>query len=149
MTDITKDIWRWYHNVSECNYHIQITIKYRRAVLDKAVIHTILEALKGFKERFAIDIHEIGFDENHIHILCQFLPKYSGGRVIGWIKTLTATPCLKLPGIKAQLWGGEFWTDGYYISTISNRGSRKTIENYIRNQGRKSAIAQLQMFPLE
>ena len=149
MTDITKDIWRWYHNVSECNYHIQITIKYRRSVLEKNVIEAILEALKGFKERFAIDIHEIGFDENHVHILCQFLPKYSGGRVIGWIKTLTATAALKVPDIKAQLWGGEFWTDGYYISTISNRGNRKTIENYIRNQGRKSAVDQLTMFSLE
>jgi len=148
VTDITKDIWRWYHNVSECNYHIQLTIKYRRAVLEPKVIDTILEALKGLKERFAIDIHEIGFDENHIHILCQFLPKYSAGQVIRWIKTLTAKPCLQLPEIKAQLWGGEFWTDGYYVGTISNRGSRKTIEEYIRKQGRKPEQAQLRMFTL-
>ena len=149
MVDITNDIWRWYHNVSECNYHIQLTIKYRRAVLDPRVIATIKEVLQGFKDRFAIDIHEIGFDQNHVHILCQFLPKYSAGRVIGWIKTLTATPCLQLPEIKSQLWGGEFWTDGYYISTISNRGNRKVIEKYIQNQGRKSLLNQLQMFSLE
>jgi len=149
MTDITRDIWRWYHNVAECNYHIQITIKYRKAVLEPKIITTILEALKGFKERFAVDIHEIGFDENHVHILCQFLPKYGGGQVIRWIKTFTATPCLKFPDVKEQLWGGEFWTDGYYIGTISNRGNRKTIENYIRKQGRKSAVNQLQMFSLE
>ena len=149
MVDISNDIWRWYHNVSECNYHIQLTIKYRKAVLDPRVINIIKEVLQGFKDRFAIDIHEIGFDQNHVHILCQFLPKYSAGRVIGWIKTLTATPCLKLPEIKSQLWGGEFWTDGYYISTISNRGNRKVIEKYIQNQGRKSLLNQLQMFSLE
>jgi putative transposase len=148
MVDITKDIWRWYHNVSECNYHIQLTIKYRKAVLDPEVITIIKETLRGFKERFAIEIHEIGFDQNHVHILCQFLPKYSAGDVIRWIKTLTATPCLKLPEIKSQLWGGEFWTDGYYISTISNRGNRKVIEKYIQNQGRKSVLNQLQMFSL-
>ena len=149
MTNIEGKLWRWYHNVSECNYHIQLTIKYRRAVLEPRVIETIKDVLSGFKERFAINIHDIGFDENHIHILCQFLPKYSGGQVIRWIKTLTATPCLKLPEVKSQLWGGEFWTDGYYIGTVSNRGTRKTIEEYIRKQGRKPEDTQLTMFPLQ
>ncbi len=100
MTNISDSTWRWYHNVSECHYHIQLTIKYRRSVLEPRVIETIKTILSGFKERFAIDIHEIGFDQNHIHILCQFLPKYSAGQVIRWIKTLTATPCLKLPEVK-------------------------------------------------
>ena len=149
MPDISKDIWRWYHNVSECNYHIQLTIKYRRVVLEQKVIDAILEVLKDFKEHFAIEIHKIGFDENHVHILCQFLPKYSGGQVIRLIKTLTAKPCLKIPEVKAQLWGKEFWTDGYYIGTVSNRGDRKTIEEYIKKQGKKPEDVQLQLFDLE
>jgi len=148
MPDISRNVWRWYHNVSECNYHIQLTIKYRRAVLEQKVIDTILEALKGIKERFAIEIHKIGFDENHIHILCQFLPKYSGGQVIRLIKTLTSKPCLKIPEVKSQLWGGEFWTDGYYIGTVSNRGNKKTIEDYIKKQGRNLKDVQLKMFDL-
>jgi len=48
MTKIDTDLWRWYHNVSECHYHIQITIKYRRAVLEQLVIETILETLKDY-----------------------------------------------------------------------------------------------------
>src|SRR3989344_3542545 len=149
MPNIEGNLWRWYHNVSECNYHIQLTIKYRRAVLEPKVIDTIKDVLKGFKERFAINIHDIGFDQNHIHILCQFLPKYSGGQVIGLIKSLTAKPCLKLPEVRSQLWCGEFWTDGYYIGTVSNRGNRKTIEEYIRKQGRKPEHIQLTMFSLQ
>ncbi len=148
MTNIDGDVWRWYHNVSECNYHIQLTIKYRRAVLEPQVINTILETLKGFKERFAINIHNIGFDENHIHILCQFLPVYSGGQVIRLIKTLTAKRCLKIPSVKEQLWGGSFWTDGYYIATVGNRGTRQTIEHYIEKQGTKPEDTQLKMFDL-
>ena len=148
MTKIDTDLWRWYHNVSECHYHIQITIKYRKAVLEQSVIDTILEHLKGFKERFAIDIHKIGFDENHLHILCQFLPKYSGGQVVGLIKKLTARPCLKILSVKTELWGGEFWTDGYYIATVSSRGSKETIERYIEKQGRKPQDIQLKMFDL-
>jgi putative transposase len=149
MVNVDGNLWRWYHNVSECNYHIQLTIKYRRAVLEPKVVDTIKNVLKEFKEQFAINIHDIGFDENHIHILCQFLPKYSGGDVIRYIKTFTAKACLKLEEVQEQLWENEFWTDGYYIGTVSNRGNRKTIEEYIRKQGRKPEDVQLKLFSLE
>ena len=148
MPKIDTDLWRWYHNVSECHYHIQVTIKYRKVVLNNEVIECIKNTLKDFKERFAIDIYKIGFDENHVHILCQFLPKYSGGQVIGMIKKLTAIPCLKIPDVKRQLWGGEFWTDGYYIGTVSNRGSKETILRYIEKQGRNPKNVQLKLFNL-
>ena len=148
MPKIDTDLWRWYHNVSECHYHIQITIKYRKAVLNNEVIECIKNTLQGFKERFAIDIYKIGFDENHVHILCQFLPKYSGGQVIGMIKKLTAILCLKIPSVKTQLWGGEFWTDGYYIGTVSNRGTKDTILRYIEKQGKNPKDVQLKLLNL-
>jgi len=149
MPKIDTELWRWYHNVSECHYHIQLTIKYRRSVLEKEVIESIKETLNGFKERFAIDIYKLGFDQNHVHIICQFLPKYSGGQVIGMIKKLTARPCLKIPSVKQELWGGEFWTDGYYIGTISNRGTKDTILKYVEKQGRNRKDVQLKLFDLE
>ena len=49
----------------------------------------------------------------------------------------------EFPEIKEELWGGEFWTDGYYIATVSGRGSKKVIENYIKSQGREQDIKQL------
>jgi putative transposase len=53
-----------------------------------------------------------------------------------------------VPEIKKELWGGEFWTDGYYIGTVSGRGDRRVIENYIRKQGRPEDIQQLRLFDL-
>lgn len=147
MIDLENDIWHWYHNVSECYYHIQITIKYGRSVLDKQVQSVIIETLEEFKERYAIEISEIGFDQNHVHILCRFLPKYSGGQVIRTIKSITSKQVFaKLPYTKKELWGGEFWTDGYYIATISGKGNKFVIEQYIRNQGREKHLKQLKLF---
>jgi hypothetical protein len=34
----------------------------------------------------------------------------------------------------------------YYIGTVSGRGDRKIIENYIKNQGREEDIKQLKLF---
>ena len=79
MVKITEDIWYWHHNVSDCQYHIQLTIKYRRSVFQEEIETEMLSILKGFKERYYIDVQTVGYDKNHVHILCRFLPKYSGG----------------------------------------------------------------------
>ena len=54
----------------------------------------------------------------------------------------------KAPEVKKQLWGGEFWTDGYYIATVSGKGDKKVIEQYIKNQGRTADLKQLKLFEL-
>ena len=145
MVNLEGDIWYWYHNISECYYHIQLTIKYRKALLNQRVQQVIVDTLKEFKERYDIEVTTVGFDR--IHILCRFLPKYSGGQVVRTIKSITGRQIFsKVPEVKKQLWGGEFWTDGYYIATISGRGNKEVIEKYIRNQGRDADIDQLDLF---
>ena len=147
--NINQEIWHWYHNVSECYYHIQLTIKYRKSLFCKKIEKIMSDRMSGFKERYAIDITQVGFDQNHVHLLLRFLPKYSGGQVVRLIKsTVSRTIFKKAPEVKAELWGGEFWTDGYYIATISGRGNRKIIEDYIVNQGRKQDVRQLRLFEL-
>ncbi len=147
----SKDsLWHWYHNVSECYYHIQLTIEYRKSLFNKKVEGIILETVKGFKERYAIEISHIGFDENHVHFLLRFLPKYSGGQIIKLIKSITAQQIFnQAPEVKEELWGGEFWTDGYYIATVSGKGNKAVIEKYIENQGsEKVNPKQLRLFEL-
>ena len=109
----------------------------------------MLESMGGFRERYEIEIQQVGFDQNHVHILCRFLPKYSGGKVIRLIKSITSRNIFKeVPEVKKALWGGEFWTDGYYVATVSGRGDKKIIEEYIRKQGREEDINQLTLFEL-
>ena len=95
MTKIEGDLWYWYHNISEAYYHIQITVKYRKSLLSKKAEKIIIDSMKGFKERYAIEVSHIGFDRNHLHILCRFLPKYSGGQVIRLFKSITAKQIFK------------------------------------------------------
>ena len=147
MININFDIWHWYHNVSECYYHIQITVKYRKALINKKTEKVILESISGIKERYAIEVSHVGFDQNHVHLLTRFLPKYSGGQVIKLVKSLSAKAVFReVPEVKDELWGGEFWTDGYYIATISGKGNKAVIEKYIKNQGREKDIEQLKLF---
>ena len=37
--------------------------------------------------------------------------------------------------LSKKLWGGEFWSDGFFVNTVSKFSSEDTISKYIRNQG--------------
>ena len=69
--------------------------------------------------------------------------------MIRLIKSITSRLLFqKFPEIKRQLWGGELWSDGYYIGTVSVRGDKVVIEDYIKNQGREKDIKQLKLFDI-
>ncbi len=52
------------------------------------------------------------------------------------IKSITAREIFRqCPQVKKQLWGGEFWRDGYFASTVGKHGDEKLISKYVKNQG--------------
>ncbi|MCG2711651.1 MAG: transposase, partial [Candidatus Omnitrophica bacterium] len=52
------------------------------------------------------------------------------------VKSITARKVFEQrPEVKEQLWGGEFWADGYYINTVSKHGCEETISKYVKTQG--------------
>jgi REP element-mobilizing transposase RayT len=79
---------------------------------------------------------EIGVDEDHVHFLIQSVPIYSVTKLVTMLKSLTAREVFKrCPGVKKQLWGGEFWSDGYFASTVGKHGDEGMIANYVKQQG--------------
>ena len=123
------------HNVSVLMYHYVCPAKYRRAIFSDEVTSTLKETCLEISERYEIYFLEIGADKNHVHFLVQSVPKYSPTEIITIIKSITARQIFsKHPEVKKQLWGGEIWTDGYFVNTVSKFGNEEIIKNYIENQ---------------
>ena len=88
------------------------------------------------KKRYEVNFLEIGTDVNHVHFLVQSIPTYSVTKIVTMIKSITAREIFrKCPEVKKKLWGGEFWTDGYFGSTVGKHGSEEMIANYVKDQG--------------
>ena len=88
------------------------------------------------EKRYQLKFLEIGTDKDHVHFLVQTVPVYSVTKVVTLIKSLTAREIFKrCPQVKKQLWGGEFWTDGYFASTVGKHGNENMIGNYVKRQG--------------
>jgi len=57
-------------------------------------------------------------------------------QIITIVKSLTAREIFKkYPEVKKKLWGGEFWTNGYFVNTVSKFGDETSISWYVRDQG--------------
>ncbi len=136
-----------HHCAYQTHYHIVFPVKYRKALQSKEIEKDILVISEEISERFDIEFEQIGCDVNHIHILCSFHPKYSIGQIVRAIKSNTARELFKRkPELKKELWGGEFWTDGYYVATVGERGNWSVVEKYVRQQGKEPKQVQLRLF---
>ena len=124
------------HNVSVLLYHFVCPAKYRRTVFDERVDEGIKDICLEISKRYQVFFLEIGTDNNHVHFLLQSVPTYSCTKIITIIKSITAKEVFRqYPEVKKQLWGGEFWTDGYFVNTVSRFGDESTISKYVKEQG--------------
>jgi putative transposase len=132
------------HCVYDVHYHLVFPVKYRKALLSQDVVTCIHTTLRGIEERYDLTVEQVGDDKDHIHLLVSFHPKYSVGEFVRIIKSLTARHLFEQhPEIKKALWGGEFWTDGYYVGTVGTGGSWTVVERYVKNQGHNAKDLQL------
>lgn len=124
------------HNVSIILYHYVCPAKYRKVVFSSEVDNRIKDTCIEISKRYQVHFLEIGTDKNHVHFLVQSVPMYSPTKIITLIKSITAREVFRHhPEVKKILWGGEFWSDGYFINTVSKFGDESTISKYVREQG--------------
>jgi len=125
------------HNKSLLMYQLVCPIKYRRKVLTKEVEISLKNICIGIEKRYEVSFIEIGADNDHVHFLIQSVPNYSPAKLANLIKGIIAREIFKrYPNIKRDiLWGGNFWTAGYYINTVGKFANEEMMKNYIKNQG--------------
>ena len=132
------------HNVSLLLYHIVCPAKYRRIVFTEEVDQVLKTVCLEIAQRYELVFLEIGTDRDHVHFLVQSVPSYSPTKIVQTIKSLTAREIFaRVPSVKKKLWGGQFWSDGYYISTVGQHGNENTVRNYVKKQGRANEYSQL------
>ena len=138
------------HNVSILLYHFVCPAKYRKAVIDKEVDQVLKEVCLDIADRYQVEFLEIGTDKDHVHFLVQSVPTYSPTKIITMIKSLTAREVFsRLPSVKKQLWGGEFWTDGYYVGTVGQHVTEEVIRQFVKSQGQEEHYEQLHVQQLK
>ena len=125
------------HNKTLLLYHLVFPLKYREKVITEEIGEGLKEICIEISERYEINFVEIGYEEDHVHFLIQRVPLNSVEKMIRAIKSITAKELFKrFPEIKQKLWGGNFWTSGYYANTVGQYANEEAIRKYVENQGK-------------
>ena len=142
-------IRRTSHAVYDTRYHLVWAPKYRKWIL-RGDIREYME--RCFKEiavinEFEVEAMEIA--EDHVHIFLGFPPRYSISNVVKRFKGKSAREIFrKYPEVKRELWGGQFWEDGYFARTVGDKITKDMIKKYIEyhRKHEKSPQEQLELF---
>ena len=136
------------HAVYDTKYHLVWSPKYRKWILRG----DIRESVKAIFEEIALN-HEIEIDtleiaEDHVHLFLSFPPRYSISEVVGKLKSISASVIFKRhPEVKEELWGGEFWEDGYFARTVGDKVTADVIRKYIKyHREQEKSPKQLELF---
>jgi REP element-mobilizing transposase RayT len=125
------------HNKSILLYHIVCPVRYRKKALTETYAETLKDICAEISCRYEIHFVEIGTDEDHVHFLVQSVPMLSPKQIVQTIKSITAIKLFSIhPLLRKELWGGKFWTSGYYINSVGQYANSYLIQNYVKQQGK-------------
>ena len=142
------DLKRTSHAVYDTKYHLVWTPKYRKWVLRGDVREKVKSVLEEIAANHGFEIDTMEIVEDHVHIFISFPPRYSIARVVGMLKSISASVIFEeYPEVKRELWGGEFWEDGYFARTVGDQVTAETIRKYIEyHHEEENSSKQMKLF---
>jgi len=126
-------IKRTSHAVYDTRYHLVWAPKYRKWVLRGEIRETAKEFFGEILEARDCEIEEMEIADDHVHIFASIPPRYSVGEMVRVLKSVSAKEIFRRhPEVKKELWGGEFWEDGYFVRTVGDKVTSEIIKKYIK-----------------
>ena len=136
------------HAVYDTSYHLVWAPKYRKWILRDEIRESVKELFTEILLARDCEIIEMEIAKDHVHIFTSIPPKYSVGSIVRVLKSVSANEVFRRhPDVKRELWGGEFWEDGYFVRTVGDKVTSDTIKKYIRyhmHKGKSSEQIQLE-----
>ncbi|WP_026375662.1 IS200/IS605 family transposase [Aestuariibacter salexigens] len=133
------------HGLYRLQYHVVWVTKYRRRILKPFVVEYLRKVLpKLLRSMPGVTIEQMGFDNDHMHLVMVIPPKYSIAEVMGELKARSASNMRKTFNWLSKVYWKEnvVWSTGYFVSSVGL--DEHTIRNYVEHQGRKDS-GQLRM----
>ena len=134
------------HAAYDTAYHLVWSPKYRKHILTGALAERVEQMFGEIAEAYDITIDEMEISPDHVHLFCSFPPRYAIAQVVGMFKSLSARAVFReFPQVKRQLWGGEFWENGYFARTVGDHVTAEMIRKYIQRH-KEASDTQIDLF---
>ena len=123
---------RTHQAVYDLKYHFVWIPKYRKMIMRKDISKRVEEIFQEMGNVYEFEIEKMAVVEDHVHIFLGAPPKYSPGEIVRILKSRSAKAVFReFPEVEKELWGGEFWSDGYFVRSVGDEVTKKVISRYI------------------
>ncbi|UFP94578.1 IS200/IS605 family transposase [Gloeobacter morelensis] len=105
--------------VSDMKAHLVLTTKYRRGVLSGAILARPGEIMSDLCEKWDCKLIELNGEDNHVHLLFQYLPQMELPKFIGNLKSVTSRRIRTefADAIEKVYWKNVLWNESYFIAS--------------------------------
>lgn len=122
------------HCVHGLYYHLVLVVAYRRKVFSDAIRTRAIEIVTDLAPRFAVRVHEVDGEADHLHFLLQVSRHTPFSRFVNSIKTVTSRRLkTEFPEIRQLLWKDKFWSGSYFVASTGD-APLEAVKRYIRDQ---------------
>lgn len=126
--------WTGAHSKYRLMIHLVWIPKYRKRILKGELAKRIKELLTLCTEANGWRIDEINIQEDHVHLVVQFVTTVSVSKMVQLFKGRSSRALRKeFPELAEFYWGDSFWADGYFAETVGVC-NLKMIREYVKNQ---------------
>ena len=123
------------HAVYDLKYHFVWIPKYRKPILKGPVAESLKTIFNGIAERSEMKIDTLEVLSDHVHVFLIAPPKYSPSHVVQILKSVSARELIRRhPELREELWGGELWSDEYFMRSVGDEVTADVIRRYIKLQ---------------
>ena len=130
-----SSIKRTSHAVYDLKYHMVWVPKYRKMILEGELAKRLKMTFEEISERYGFEIDTMEVKDDHVHLFLSAPPRYSPAKIVQIMKSISAKMVFKqFPEVKKELWGGEFWSDGYFVRSVGDKVTSEVIRRYIKYQ---------------
>jgi putative transposase len=129
------------HAVYDLKYHFVWIPKYRKTILREDISKRVEEVFREVAKVYEFDIERMAVVEDHVHIFLSAPPKYSPGEIVRVLKSRSAKVVFReFPEVREELWGGESWSDGYFVRSVGDEVTAEVIRHYIEYHDSKQLV---------
>jgi putative transposase len=134
---ISEDYRRGRHVVSALHVHLVFVTKYRRGMLDEAMLRACEAAMRKVCGDFGAKLAEFNGEADHVHLLVEYPPKVAVSALVNSLKGVSARRLhAAFTGrVNQHIMHGHFWSPSYFAASCGG-ASLSIIRQYIEQQKR-------------
>ncbi len=124
-----------YRNVYDLNIHLVLVTKYRKKVIDKAMLTRLGEIFASTCQKWHSELREFNGEADHVHLLINYPPDVEVSKLVNNLKTVSSRLTRKDFAERLNLVYSKpvFWSGAYFVAS-SGGTTLEQLKAYVEGQ---------------